>query len=206
MKDACTTLDYLRHGEPTGGGGRYRGHGIDDPLSEKGWAQMKTTVADLSGWSRIVSSPLSRCQAFAKWLSQQHDLPLNIFGDLREVGFGTWEGATRAELLAHRPDEYHAFQADPVNNRPDGAESLQDFSQRIVNVLDHLIDQYAGEHLLVVAHAGVIRATLGHIIQAPANQWYRVMINHAGLTRFTSKNQNAQLILHNWRPDIQVTP
>ena len=34
-----TTIDLIRHGEPVGGR-RYRGGRMDDPLSEKGWAQM----------------------------------------------------------------------------------------------------------------------------------------------------------------------
>jgi hypothetical protein len=30
---AATTLDYLRHGQPVGGT-RFRGNGVDDPLSD----------------------------------------------------------------------------------------------------------------------------------------------------------------------------
>ena len=33
-----TTIDLIRHGEPVGGS-KYRGQ-TDDPLSEKGWAQI----------------------------------------------------------------------------------------------------------------------------------------------------------------------
>jgi len=39
-----TTLDLMRHGEPVGGR-RYRGQ-MDDPLSEKGWAQMRNAVGN----------------------------------------------------------------------------------------------------------------------------------------------------------------
>jgi len=35
----------MRHGEPVGGRA-YRGHSIDDPLSEKGWQQMWDAVGD----------------------------------------------------------------------------------------------------------------------------------------------------------------
>jgi len=34
-----TTIDLLRHGEPEGGV-RYRGDGVDDPLSARAWKQM----------------------------------------------------------------------------------------------------------------------------------------------------------------------
>ena len=38
-----TRIDLIRHGEPVGGR-RYRGQ-IDDPLSEKGWKQMREECA-----------------------------------------------------------------------------------------------------------------------------------------------------------------
>jgi alpha-ribazole phosphatase len=53
------TLDFMRHGEPVGGR-KYRGQ-LDDPLSEKGWEQMRAAVGEAWPWTRIVSSPLLRC-------------------------------------------------------------------------------------------------------------------------------------------------
>ncbi len=41
-----TKIDIIRHGEPIGGP-RFRGHGVDDPLSEKGWEQMWNAVGGL---------------------------------------------------------------------------------------------------------------------------------------------------------------
>ena len=55
----CTLIDIIRHGEPVGGK-RYRGQ-IDDPLSEKGWQQMRDAVAGHNPWDVIISSPLARC-------------------------------------------------------------------------------------------------------------------------------------------------
>lgn len=194
-----TRLDYLRHGLPEGGS-RYRGHRIDDPLSDTGWEQMRRTVAGLDGWNRIVSSPLQRCADFARWLAERHDLPLAIEHDLREVGFGDWEGLTRQELLAERPQDYHAFYENPVVNRPAGAESLDAFGERVAGVFDRLAQQHPGEHLLVVAHAGVIRATLGHVMQAPPASWYRAAVDNASLSQFARDSHGARLIRHNWLP------
>ncbi len=194
-----TRLDYLRHGLPEGGS-RYRGHRIDDPLSETGWAQMRATVAGLDGWDRIVSSPLRRCADFAHWLGRTRGLPVGIEPGLREVGFGDWEGLTRETLLAERPQAYHAFYADPVNQRPAGAEPLEAFGARVAAVFERLAAEHPGEHLLVVAHAGVIRATLGHVMQAPPAAWYRAAVDNAALSRFAHDGRQARLLAHNWRP------
>lgn len=196
-----TCLDYLRHGEPQGGS-KYRGHTVDDPLSDKGWQQMRATTAALTGWTRVVTSPMQRCRAFAEWIGDQRRLPVSLEHDLREVGFGAWEGRTRQQLLDGRADEYHAFYADPVNNRPAGAEPLDVFGRRVAKVLDRLLRDHPGEHILVVAHAGVIRASLGHVLQAPPAHWYRAAVANAALTRFAGDRQGARLVTHNWRPTL----
>lgn len=196
-----TLLDYLRHGQPTGGS-RYRGNGVDDPLSELGWRQMRDTTAGIDGWNRIVSSPMRRCMAFADWLAKQRGLPLSVEQDLREVGFGSWEGVARRDLKEGRRGEYEAFYADPVNNRPPGAEPLAAFGARVGAVFDRLIHAYPGEHLLVVAHAGVIRATLGHVTQSPPIAWYRTEVDNAGLSRFSHDALGAKLVTHNWQPAL----
>lgn len=196
-----TLLDFLRHGEPTGGS-RFRGQGVDDPLSEHGWQQMRETTAALDGWQRVLSSPMRRCREFARWLAAERGLPLELHEDLKEVGFGSWEGATRSELIASRTAELEAFYRDPVNNRPAGAEPLDRFGARVAAVFDRLVAEYRGEHLLIVAHAGVIRAAFGHVTHAPAINWYRTMVYNAAVTRFAHDHLGARLIAHNWRPRL----
>ena len=197
----ATLLDFLRHGEPSGGS-RFRGHGVDDPLSAHGWRQMQETTAALGGWQRIASSPMRRCIEFAQWLASERGLPLEVHADLKEVGFGCWEGAARAELMAERAAEYEAFYRDPVNNRPAGAEPLEHFGARVAAVFDRLIAEHGGEHLLVVAHAGVIRAAFGHVTRAPAINWYRTVVDNAAVTRFAHDRRGTRLIAHNWRPRL----
>src|SRR5512139_4165729 len=121
----------MRHGEPVGGR-RYRGQ-IDDPLSEKGWAQMHAAVGESAPWTRIVSSPLLRCRAFAETLASTRGLPLTLDERLKEVGFGAWEGKTAAEIEEDAPGTLARFKADPVNMRPAGAEPLADFHARLAD-------------------------------------------------------------------------
>lgn len=196
-----TQLDYLRHGEPTGGS-RFRGNGVDDPLSEKGWQQMRDTTAGIAGWQRVISSPMRRCREFADSLATGRGIPLEVLPDLREVGFGAWEGVRRDRLRTERTAEYEAFYRDPVRNRPAGAEPLDAFGSRVAATFDQLLDAYAGEHLLVVCHAGVIRATLGYVARLPAIHWYRTEVDHAAITRLAHDRRGARLVAHNWRPSL----
>ena len=188
------TLDLMRHGEPVGGR-KYRGW-IDDPLSDKGWAQMHETVGDIVPWSRIVSSPLARCRAFAESLAEQHALPLAFDMRCREVGFGEWEGLTAAEIETHWPGSLVRFKTDPLGARPSGAESLQAFHMRVSEALDELIAANAGEQILLVCHAGVIRMALAWALHIPLAHAYRIEVASASLTRLRFESGFASLVFH----------
>lgn len=177
------TLDFMRHGEPVGGR-KYRGQ-IDDPLSEKGWAQMRAAVGEHRPWTRIVSSPLMRCRAFAEELAGRHQLPLSFDDRLKEVGFGAWEGKTAAQLNEAYPQQLPRFKADPVNARPAGAEPLVDFFNRVAAGVESLLQSCAEEHVLVVCHAGVIRMVMAHGLHIPLANAYRIEVPAAGLTRIS---------------------
>ncbi len=178
---ADTTIELLRHGEPVGGS-RFRGQ-VDDPLSERGWQQMHAAVAGRHDWQQLISSPLQRCQAFARRLAEQHDIPLAIEERFAEVGFGEWEGFTRAELEALIPGQVTRFYQDPVVHRPAGAEPLDTFVARVRDGFADLLAQYPGQSVLVVAHAGVIRAILATVLEMPPVAMYRINVANAGITR-----------------------
>jgi len=189
-----TTLDLMRHGEPVGGR-RYRGQ-IDDPLSEKGWAQMQAAVGESVPWTQIVSSPLLRCRAFAESLADQHGLPLTLDERLKEVGFGVWEGKSAAEIEQEAPGILVQFKADPVNARPAGAEPLTDFHARVAAGLEDVLAQHAGRHVLLVGHAGVMRMALAWALHIPLENAYRIEVASASLTRLRFDAGRASLIFH----------
>ncbi len=188
-----TLIDLMRHGEPIGGP-RYRGHAIDDPLSDKGWQQMRAAARDRRGWRRVISSPLRRCADFARELATERGLPLTVEPELREVGFGSWEGRTKDELRAQDAEAFAAFYRDPARHRPPGAEALETFAARVANALDRLAQAHPGEHLLVVAHAGVLRAALVHAIAAPPSCMYRIEVRNAALLRLRARPAGGWLL------------
>ncbi len=189
-----TTLDLMRHGEPVGGR-KYRGQ-IDDPLSEKGWAQMQSAVGDTVPWTRIVSSPLTRCRAFAEMLADRHGLPLSLDERLMEVGFGVWEGKSAAEIETDAPGTLARFKADPVNARPAGAEPLAGFHARVAAGLDKLVAQHDGQHVLLVGHAGVIRMAFAWALHIPLEHAYHIEVATASLTRLRFDDGHASLVFH----------
>jgi len=187
-----TIVDLIRHGEPIGGRA-IRGNGINDPLSELGWQQMRTTIAEYSKWNVVVSSPLIRCLAFSQELSLRLDIPLVIENNLKEVGFGSWEGRTQDEIQKNNSEEYENFYRDPVNCRPKNAESLSDFYSRVVTTYNKIIQLYQGQNILFVIHAGVIRVIITYILQTELNSMYRIKVLNASISRIIHNKNNSVL-------------
>jgi probable phosphoglycerate mutase len=185
-----TQIDVIRHGEPVGGR-RYRGHGVNDPLTEKGWQQMWGAVADCSDWQHIASSPLSRCLDFAQQLSKKLKIGYSVDDRLKEIGFGTWEGLTPDEIIANDIDALKQFYKDPIRNRPEGAEPLASFSSRVWDAYEDISRKHVNEKVLIVGHAGVIRAITANILGMDLNHVYsNLKIEYGGIV--TSIIEDAQ--------------
>jgi len=185
-----TRIDLLRHGEPVGGK-RYRGQ-IDDPLTDKGWAQMRAATRERAPWTAIVSSPLSRCRAFAEELAGQTGLAMTMDERLKEVGFGVWEGRTADEIRADDPDALFNFKRDPIGCRPQGAEPLQAFHDRVKAGYETILEDHAGGHVLVVCHAGVIRMVLAAVLGIPPENTYRIQIGSAAMASLRIEQRGGQ--------------
>ncbi len=173
-----TTVDLLRHGD-VAGGCYYRGS-TDDPLTKQGWHQMKSAVAERQ-WNRVITSPLHRCRDFAQDLNTKTGMPCTIEANWQEINFGDWEGKTAEQISS---EELSLFYQDPVNNTPNNAESFLIFQSRIKQAWDKLISMHAGDHLLVITHAGVIRCLFTVLLGLPVYHMFNLQIDHASLTRF----------------------
>lgn len=178
-----TYIDVIRHGEPVGGR-RYRGYSVDDPLTEKGWTQMRAAVANNTPWQHIVSSPLKRCLEFSQELADNLQISCSTEDNLKEIGFGDWEGKTPEEILAEDSEALNHFYKDPVNNRPPGAEPLGTFSARVWDAYLSILENHKDEHVLVVAHAGVARAITANILKMSLDDVYsRLKVEYAAIIR-----------------------
>ena len=77
--------------------------------------------------------------------------------------------------------------------RPPGGERLEALRARIGAAYDRQIAAWPGRHLLIVCHAGVSRAVIGHLLNADTAQWYRIRIDYAGITRIRHTRHGASI-------------
>jgi len=175
-----TEISLIRHGTPEGGN-LYRGNSIDDPLSEKGWQQMQNAVEAIKPWDIVVSSPMLRCLAFAENYANRHQLEVIVEDNLKEIGFGAWEGFSSQQILDKDPQAIKNFYRDPVSFKPENAEPVTVFQQRISQALERILTQQKDKRVLLVAHAGVIRAAITATMKAPPEAMYKISIGNAAI-------------------------
>jgi len=176
-----TQIDIIRHGEPEGGR-RYRGHGIDDPLSKIGWQQMRNAIPENPPWDHIISSPLLRCLKFSEALADSMSIQFTVNDNLKEIGFGAWEGRTPEDIKSNEGDALERFLQDPVNNRPPGAEALDEFTSRVWTVYEEVAEKYRGQRVLMVGHAGVVRAITSKVLGMSLDDVYsRLKVEYAAI-------------------------
>jgi len=177
------TLSLLRHGQ-TESNAVFPAR--DASLSALGWRQMQTRTQQLVHWDAVLSSPYTRCAAFARTLAHTQQKEPEIDVRLAEFDFGEWIGQTALQLNGnHHFEQFlqQPFQVEP-GNWPQGAESFAQFSQRILQLLNEL-QQRPEHHFLLITHGGVIRFILLHVLQAPLTNWYRIRVDFASLSRLT---------------------
>jgi len=188
-------IDLLRHGEVDGG--LCLGNASDPPLNARGWSQMRDATSINAGWQAVVSSPLQRCRAFAEELAARLDLPLRIDARLAELGFGAWEGRPWTELYASHAEALLRFQRTPGDNPAPGGEHFADFEGRVRMAWAELGHQGENRQVLVVCHAGIIRAILRQVLEMPLTSLFRIDVPHGGLTRLVCEaDGTARLVFH----------
>ena len=176
----ATRLVLVRHAYPATETGRLVGS-TDPLLDAQGEAQARALADRVARFEPegCCCSPLVRCRQTAAAIAGP--LPVRLEPDLREIDFGRWENRTFAEVAAAEPELIARWSDyDPAFAFP-GGEGLGEFQDRISRLAARLAADPAGT-LLVVSHAGVIRALVCHYLGLRPSQYVLFDVGHASIT------------------------
>ena len=153
-----STIWLVRHAQPLVKPGICYGQLDVAADAEATAASARALAAALPPATRIVCSPLQRCELLAHTLyGLRADLTCKTEPRLMELGFGAWEGRRWDDIGQTAID---AWVADFAHHRPGGGESVASLMQRVAEVWG---DSRGTANTLWITHAGVIRAaTLLH--------------------------------------------
>ena len=174
----------IRHGDPLSETDEKRFIGQTDlPLTNKGRRQAQCWQEWLFDVpiACIISSDLSRCMETARILCADRPIIVNPMSGLREINLGGWDGMTFRRVRERWPDAFRQRGAEIARFRPPGGgESFLDLQQRVIPVFEKAVDQ-AGGILLIVAHAGVNRMILCHLLGMPPENLFRIAQDYGAM-------------------------
>lgn len=183
-----TTLYLIRHGETEGGEvRRYKGT-IDVPLSEIGVRQMEQVskyIVEKGGkgglMSAVYCSDLTRAIRSAEIVAEPHSLKPVIISSLRERNFGLWEGMSFDEIMEKYPLEFDAWAGNPLKFSPMEGESTLAMRDRVIQAMSEIMENHNKENIAIVAHGGVNRIILCHILGIPLENIFRIEQDYGAL-------------------------
>jgi len=186
------SIIYLaRHGETTWNAvGRYQGR-LESDLSDRGIAQAQaladafTTARrhDDAVPTRIISSPLRRCQATVAPLAARLEVPIETDDRLIEIGHGLWEGLFRDEIAERYPEIYRLWREHPSEAIFPEGERLHSVAARWASFAEDLAAR--DENTLVATHDAVVRIALLALTERPLDDLWQVNVENAAFSVLT---------------------
>jgi len=191
-----TRLLLIRHGETEWNlDSRYQGHS-DIPLNTTGRRQAAALARRLAGepLAAIYSSDLCRARATAEAVAAPHGLPVHTDARLREIGFGQWEGLTRAEIEKRYAEALALWYRDPANVRPPDGETVTEVAARLRAAVRDIAARHDGATVALVGHGGAFQVCLCVLLGVePARRW-QFKLGHGSLSVVELHNDAAILM------------
>lgn len=184
-EESVTTLLLIRHGHTihTESGKVY-----SDPaatLTDKGREEASRIALWLPNESPqvLLSSPSVRARASAEAIAHKTNLTISVIPTLHEWQVGSWDGRSYMEIKEQEPEVYAAWSKDPIRNAPPGGESIAALCARAQGHLDEIREAYSGKTVALVTHAEVIRAMIVDSLVMPVENFYRLAVPTASVSR-----------------------
>lgn len=141
----------------------------------------------------IVTSPLKRARETAQAIADRLSLPVEIEDDLAELNFGSYEGWSFDDIIAHEPEFAAQFRDIEIDAHWPGGERLSAFHNRVRSVVDTLAIRYASHTAIVVAHGGVLGSLVSQLLNTPPNDWARYQLHNCSVTHLVIGENRSML-------------
>jgi broad specificity phosphatase PhoE len=108
---------------------------------------------------------------------------LRILHGLNNLDYGAWEGMTSDEAAAYDPMAHALYRSAPTDAVCPNGERLSDAQRRMIAALQLIGSRHAGESVVAVTHAVMIRLAMVAINAVEGERW-RHPIGRGSVTEF----------------------
>jgi probable phosphomutase (TIGR03848 family) len=178
-----TVVLLVRHGQTPTTGTLLPGRAGGLHLSEVGRAQATAVgerLAALPAVDAVYASPLERTRETAGAIAAALGLKVRLDKALLEADIGDWTG--RELKAVRKTPEWKVVHSYPSGFRFPGGESFVEMQARIVSALERLRTAHAGQTIVAVSHADVIKAAVAHALGTHLDLFQRIVISPCSVT------------------------
>jgi len=174
---------------------RYRGR-RDIPLDAQGYQDAVNAARFFSpmGITAVYTGPLRRTIATAQIIADETGIPdVRILHTLTNLDYGAWEGLTAAEAAMYAPQAFELYRLSPLDAVCPNGEQLINAQARMLEALRLIGGRHAGEVVVAVSHAVMIRLAMLSITGLEGEGW-RVGIGRGSAVEFHVENGEVALV------------
>ncbi|SCY94705.1 histidine phosphatase family protein [Alkaliphilus peptidifermentans] len=179
-----TKLYLIRHGE-TDDNINKRLCGWSDPhLNARGRSEAEKLAKSLKNqhFDVVYHSGLKRTIETAEAIVNGRNYTAKALESLRELHFGQFEGISMEEVKEKHPQKFYELQSDYIEFCFPEGESLKEMHSRVVTGVEELLRVHEGQEILIVAHSGVIRSIIAHLITGDIKKHWSFKIDHCSVS------------------------
>ena len=144
----------------------------------------------------VVSSPLKRAKLTAEIIASQHELPIEVNEELKEIDVGDFEGVSLSTL----PNTFSQLLMEwwrGGEDRLPGGESFVELQRRCWGVVESLLGRGSKEVIVIVSHYFVVLAIILKALDLPLGYLAKFKIDPAGLSILEFESYGARLVTLN---------
>ena len=178
---------FLRHGQAKNNTERVlAGRTPGVPLTEKGVDQSEQAAKFLEEMniSTIYSSPIERAKNTAEIIGKHISIDVRIDDRLIELDMGKFTGRPYDEIFSSHGNVFMKFYRGELEIAHNGVETFEQVKRRILDIVDHVIENHPDENVVLVTHMDPIKAMLSTVVSLSPENLFELIIANASLNIF----------------------
>lgn len=142
---------------------------------------LSNKIDELSDDCVIFSSPLSRCLLLAEHFKKR----ITIDHRIQEINFGEWENQRFNDI---DETQLRYWTEHFVTTSPPNGENFTDLCGRVSEFWGELLLTQPAKQIVLITHAGVIRALLTHVLKLQPENSFKIRIDFGSVHKLQHNN------------------
>ncbi len=187
IENELRLIIFLRHGQAVNNTKRLlAGRTPGVPLTETGINQAERIARFIKPFniSAIYSSPIERAENTAAIVAKHNSVEYKVDERLIELDMGKFTGMPYDEIFEKHGNVFLKFYDGELEIAHNGVETFAQVKNRVLSMIDHVLEEHNEENVLLVTHMDPIKAMISTIMDANANSMFELIIENASLTVF----------------------